>query len=221
MKSATRRKQHQDALRERILDAARELFVTVGVEAVSMRKIAEKIGYSATTLYNYFEDKVALLHALCGADFGVLHESFQKIRRIADPIDRLRRLGQTYIRFALAYPNHYRLMFMTPKVHSDREEGACTEIDHGDPDHDAYAFLRATVVEGLTAGVFRKEYRDPDLLSQVLWSGMHGVASLHLIMGNDSWIGWRPVDQVAQTAVDVLIRGLLREDRGGTGAGLL
>jgi AcrR family transcriptional regulator len=221
MKSATRRKQHQDELREKILDAARELFVTVGVEAVSMRKVAEKIGYSATTLYNYFEDKVALLHALCDADFGALHESFQKIRRIADPIERLRRLGQTYIRFALHYPNHYRLMFMTPRVPRDRDEGACSEIEHDDPDQDAYALLRATVVEGLAARVFRKEYQDPDLLSQVLWSGLHGVASLHLIMGNDTWIGWRPVEQVAQTALDVLIRGLLRDRRGETGAGIL
>ena len=61
MKSATRRKQQQDELRAKILDAARELFVAHGVEAVSMRKVAEKIGYTATTLYNHFEDKDALL----------------------------------------------------------------------------------------------------------------------------------------------------------------
>ena len=49
MKSATRRKQQQEDLRAKILDAARELFVNEGVEAVSMRKVADKIGYSATT----------------------------------------------------------------------------------------------------------------------------------------------------------------------------
>jgi hypothetical protein len=106
-------------------------------------------------------------------------------------------------------------MFMTPRVHRDHE-GACSEIDLGDPDHDAYSFLRMTVIEGLTSQVFRKEYRDPDLLAQVVWSGMHGVASLHLIMGTDPFIEWRPVDQVARTAVDVLIRGLLRDGRNGT-----
>ena len=101
MKSATRRKQQQDELRAKILDAARELFVAHGVEAVSMRKVADKIGYTATTLYNHFEDKDALLHALCDADFGALHESFCQIGRIADPIERLRKLGQAYIEFAL------------------------------------------------------------------------------------------------------------------------
>jgi AcrR family transcriptional regulator len=212
MKSAMRRKQHQDELRQRILDAARELFITEGVEAASMRKIAEKIGYTATTLYNHFEDKEALLHALCDADFNALHESFQKIGRIPDPVERLRKLGQAYIAFALGYPSHYRLMFMTPRVH--RDEDACREAGRGDPDRDAYAFVRATVVEGLHAGVFRDEYHDADLLAQVVWSGVHGVASLHLIMGCDRWIQWRPVEQVARTAVDVMICGLVRGGQG-------
>ena len=119
MKSATRRKQQQDELRAKILDAARELFVAHGVEAVSMRKVAEKIGYTATTLYNHFEDKDALLRALCDADFGTLQESFRRIGKIADPIERLRKLGQAYIEFALRYPSHYRLMFMTPRVPRD------------------------------------------------------------------------------------------------------
>ncbi len=215
MKSATRRKQQQDELRAKILDAARELFVAQGVEAVTMRKVADKIGYTATTLYNHFEDKEALLRALCQADFGTLHESFGRIGRIADPIERLRKLGQIYIEFALRYPSHYRLLFMTP--HPPKDESACEEIDHNDPDQDAYAFVRATVAEALEAGVFRDEYRDPDLVSQVVWSGVHGVAALHLIMGNDTWVQWRPVEQVARTAVDLIIRGLVRNGRGGRG----
>jgi AcrR family transcriptional regulator len=207
MKSAIRRKQHHDELRVKILDAARELFVEEGVEAVSMRKIADKIGYSATTLYNYYQDKDSLLHALCEADFGTLQESFKKIGRIVNPVERMRKLGQAYISFALQYPSHYRLMFMTPRVH--REE-PCNEIERGDPDQDAYAFLRATVVEGMAAGAFRDELDDPDLLSQIVWSGVHGVASLHLIMGHDQWVQWRPVAQVARIAIDVMIRGLIK-----------
>ena len=140
MKSATRRKQQQDELRAKILDAARELFVAHGVEAVSMRKVAEKIGYTATTLYNHFEDKDVLLHALCEADFGALGESFLKIGKIADPIQRLRKLGEAYIAFALEHPSHYRFMFMTPHPHHGDDQ--CEESGHGDPDEDAYAFVR-------------------------------------------------------------------------------
>jgi AcrR family transcriptional regulator len=212
MKSATRRKQQQEDLRAKILDAARELFVNEGVEAVSMRKVADKIGYSATTLYNYFDDKEALLYALCDADFGTLQELFKKIGKIADPIQRLRKLGETYITFALRYPSHYRLMFMTPRVH--RRDDDCFEIERGNPDQDSYAFVRATVVEAVAAGYFRNEYQDPDLVSQVIWSGVHGVASLHLILGNDHWVQWRPVEEVARTAVELMIRGLVCEGSG-------
>jgi AcrR family transcriptional regulator len=218
MKSLARRKQQQEDLRAKILDAARELFVNEGVEAVSMRKIADKIGYSATTLYNYFEDKESLLYALCDADFGTLQELFKKIGKIADPIERMRKLGQAYITFALCYPSHYRLMFMTPRI--PRGEDVCREIERGNPDQDSYAFVRATVVEALAAGAFRAEYQDPDLLSQIVWSAVHGVASLHLIMGKDDWVQWRPVEEVARTAVDVMIRGLVCNDGGKrTGAG--
>jgi AcrR family transcriptional regulator len=209
MKSATRRKQHQDELRQKILDAARELFVAEGVEAVSMRKIADKIGYSATTLYNHFDDKDALLRALCDADFGALQEAFSNIGQIGDPIERLHRMGQAYIGFALKFPSHFRFMFMTPRVHRDDE--ACNrEIERGDPDQDAYAFLRKTVVEAQEAGAFRDEFEDPDLVAQVVWSSVHGVASLYLIMGQDSWVQWRSPEEVARTATEVMIRGLVR-----------
>jgi AcrR family transcriptional regulator len=210
MNSVARRKQQQEDLRAKILDAARELFVNEGVEAVSMRKVADKIGYSATTLYNYFEDKEHLLYALCDADFGTLHELFKKVGKIADPIERLRKMGQTYITFALRYPGHYRFMFMTPRVHLSKE--VRREIEQGNPDQDSYAFVRSTVVEALAAGVFRDEYQDADLVSQVVWSAVHGVASLHLIMGKGEWIQWRPAEEVARTAVDVVIRGLVRHD---------
>ncbi len=212
MNSTARRKQQQDELRAKILDAARELFVEQGVEAVTMRKVAEKIGYTATTLYNHFEDKESLIRALCDADFGALEGSFGQIGRIADPIDRLRKLGKAYIEFALENPSHYRFMFMTPHPHRPEED--CDESGRGDPDQDAYAFVRATVVEALGAGLFRDEYQDPDLLSQVFWSGVHGVAALHLIMGEDTWVRWRPVEEVAQTAIELIIRGLAGNGRG-------
>jgi AcrR family transcriptional regulator len=217
MKSAIRRKQQQEDLRAKILDAARELFVAEGVESVSMRKIAEKIGYSATTLYIYFKDKESLLHELCDRDFGTLQESFKNIGRISDPIERLRKLGQAYIAFALEYPSHYRLLFMTP--HDPPCGDDEYEIERGNPDQDSYAFLRATVVEALASNVFRDEYQDADLVSQVVWSALHGVASLQLIMSKDHWVQWRPVEQVAQTASDALIRGLTRTKKAKKGPG--
>src|SRR4051812_49858520 len=41
--------------------------------------------------------------------------------------------------------------------------------------------------------------RDPDLVAQVMWSGVHGVAALHLVMSRDDWLDWRPVETIART----------------------
>src|SRR5262249_30352107 len=171
---------------------------------VTMRGIAEKIGYTATTLYNHFQDKEALLLALCEADFQTLRARFQRIGRIADPIERLRELGMAYVEFAVRHPSHYRLMFMTPRP--PRSEAACGAIEKGNPDQDAYAFLRATVAEAITAGLFRHEYQDPDLVAQMVWSGVHGVAALHLVLGKDTWCDFKPIQSVARGLIDVTIR---------------
>jgi AcrR family transcriptional regulator len=211
MGTRMRRDQQRDELRAKILDAARELFVAEGIEKVSMRKIADRIGYSATTLYHHFPDKDAMLMAICDADFLALRGGFEKIARIADPLERLRSLGLAYVEFALKHPSHYRLMFMTPHVHPRTPE--IENLRKGNPDQDAYAFLRETVAAVLEAGLFRDEYRDPDLVAQVIWSGVHGVVALHMIMGQDQWIDWRPVATIARSVVDVMISGLRPETK--------
>ncbi len=173
-----------------------------------MRAIAERIDYTATALYKHFADKEALLHALCDTDFLTLRRSFERIGRVADPIERLRKLGRAYVEFALAYPNHYRLMFMTSYTKPDP---SMIRIEQGNPDQDAYAFLKATVAEGLAAGRFRSEYDDADLISQIVWSGVHGLVALHLIKGSDPWLDWKPAKKTGVIFVDVMIRGLSRE----------
>ena len=120
MGTKERRERERDAVRTQILDAARELFVEHGYEGVSMRGIAEKIEYSPTMIYQHFPDKETLIKELCYTDFGKLADALQDTLKIPDPIERLRKCGEEYVQFAITYPNHYRLMFMTPMpVHDD------------------------------------------------------------------------------------------------------
>ena len=154
-----------------------------------MRKIAEQIEYSPTAIYFHFKDKQALLRELCDADFGALAHEFQKIARIADPIERLRQIGRAYVGFAIEHPNHYRLMFMTPHPAALSPEDS--RARRGNPEEDAYAFLRATVAEAIAAGRLRPELADADLVSQMVWAGTHGVVSLHIAKCNDAWVDWR------------------------------
>jgi AcrR family transcriptional regulator len=208
MGSQQRRQKEREEVRARILDAARELFVAHGVEAVTMRKIAARIDYTATALYSHFEDKEALLRAVCDTDFKALRGAFERIGRIEDPIERLRELGREYVQYALEYPNHYRLMFMTPHTMPDPAKSA---IERGNPDQDAYAFLKAVIVDALAAGRFRAGLDDADELAQLLWAGVHGVVALYLTKGDDPWIDWRPVRKTADLLIDVTLKGLLKE----------
>ena len=80
--------QDREKLRASILDAARTLIVERGIDAVSMREIAKKINYSATTLYHHFADKEALLQAVCDEDFLKLASGMHQVMQLPDLIAR-------------------------------------------------------------------------------------------------------------------------------------
>ena len=210
MGTVARREREKQATRELILDAARQLFAREGYDAVTMRRIAEKIEYSPTAIYLHFADKDALIHELCVADFLALAVAFQPIALVQDPIERIKQIGRAYIEFALGHPDHYRLMFMTPARPMDEEKLA--EGRKGDPAQDAYAFLRMAVVDGLAQGRFREALDDPDLICQTLWAGVHGVAALHIALCEDSWVSWRPTEQRTALMLETLFSGLIRKD---------
>jgi len=211
MGTKERRDRERDAVRARILDAARELFARQGYEGVSMRGIAEAIEYSPTTIYQHFKDKEMLMKELCYEDFGKLAEELQTTLQIADPVERLAKCGQEYVHFAVTYPNHYRLMFMTP--HPTKEIDAEWEEVHGKPDRDAYAFLRLLVQMAAAEGRLQDADADLDLVAQTLWAGLHGMIALHIAMGCESWTPWRPLEERTAMMLKTLLRGLFQEKR--------
>ncbi len=207
MGSNERREREKQELRAKILDAARALFVEEGYEAVTMRKIAEKIEYSPTALYFHFADKTALIRALCEHDFLAFASQFVKLMKIADPVERVRRSGEAYVEFAITHPHQYRLMFMTPHP----KEATPQLAESNNPEENAYQFLRMNVEEAMNAGRLRPELKDVELVAQVLWAGVHGVASLYIAKGDAEWVEMRDPKKMAKIMVDGLMRGLLRE----------
>jgi AcrR family transcriptional regulator len=206
-----RREQEKEAVRTKILDAARELFVKQGYEAVTMRQIAHKIAYTPTAIYFHFKDKEHLMSELCSLDFLKLAQHFNTLAGEKDPLKRLKKMAFAYMEFGLKNPNHYRLLMMTPHAHVPPEE--IVNIRRGNPAEDAYAFLRSTIIECIAAGKFRKEYRDPELVAQVLWAAIHGITSLHIARAHDPWIPWRRVQDLADAMVENLIRGMASNPR--------
>jgi AcrR family transcriptional regulator len=203
-----RREREREETRTRILDAARELFASEGVESVTMRRIADRIEYSPTAIYFHFRDKEALLGELCDTDFRAIAQQFTAIAAIADPIERLRATGHAYVEFGIANPSHYRVMFMTPKPPHTPEESA---LRKGNPDEDSYEFLKLIVTQAMADGRLRGDVTDADLAAQVIWAGVHGVVSLEIAKCNDAWVDWRPIADRAKLMIDVLIAGVSKD----------
>jgi AcrR family transcriptional regulator len=206
-----RRERVKSETRDKILDAARELFISEGYEGVSMRQVAEKIEYSPTAIYLHFADKEELFHELVHEDFAHLAMVFQSAAMPRNPVDRIREIGRTYVEFGTHYPNHYKLMFMTPHPPAELDDR-----DHeikGNPESDAYAFLKLSVQQAIGAGYFRDDLRDADLISQTMWAAVHGVISLQIAKCNDVWVDWRPMEQRVTLMLDAVLHSMLKEAR--------
>lgn len=207
MGSVGRRAREKAETREKILGAARSLFIEHGYESVSMRKIAEAIEYTAAAIYSHFPDKQRLMVALCDQDFGSLREAMRHVEAIRDPVEKLRAMGRAYVDFALAHPHHYRFMFMSPHP-SDPELMKECEGKHGNPDQDGYAFLHRVVGECLEQKRFAKPYRDHAMLTQLHWAAAHGVVSLYITHGKDQWVDFTRPKETAYALLDVVLAGM-------------
>ena len=126
-----RKTRQKQALRERILDAARRIVVREGFAALSMRKIADAIEYSPATLYLYFASRDEIARALCTDGYAQLLATFEPLAQIADPAERLRALARAYVGFGVAHPQTYRLIFMEDPTYMGAALGTTPEAEQG------------------------------------------------------------------------------------------
>jgi AcrR family transcriptional regulator len=193
-------------MRHKIMNAARELFASQGYESVTMRSIAEKIEYTPTCIYFHFADKEALIRQICDEDFACFAKELHS--DATDPLERLRAQGSFYLKFARKYPNHYRLMFMTPLPPLHHKDDPAK---HPEPVESAYASVRQCCAEAIAVGLARPEVADPDPLAQTLWAAVHGVASLYIVKCDDNAVQLKDYDIAGETILNALLRGLFRD----------
>jgi len=202
--SLARRDRERAATRQKILDAARRMLVQYGYERTTMRAIAAKIGYTPTAIYHYFKDKDALVAELSAIDYRAFSQALQRPGTAGDPVDRLGKIGAAYVEFGLTHPMQYQFLFMMR-----RPKGAARSVQ-GDPDKEAYGFLRQTCAEAIATGRLRPEFTDPDELAQMAWGSVHGLVALRVAKGDDPSFPWRDVRQVREKLSGVFRRGLAR-----------
>ena len=208
--NAARRERERGETKLRIIEAARKLFTGGGGEALTLRQVARRIEYSATTIYLHFPNKEALVGALCAADFAVFSRILIQAERLGDPLERLRTIAASYVDFGLQYPNQYRAMFITPGF-SPSSSGAphATATEERTP-HD---FLYSAVFKALAAGVFKPEYRDVPLITQTIWSGLHGAVCLHQVRAKHPDVSWRSIQELIEMLLECLLNGMVVPSR--------
>lgn len=199
MGTKERRAREKEQLRQQILVAARKLFVNDGYENVSMRKIADQIEYSPTTIYLYFKDKADLLDSVCKETLLNLLNTLEELKRNnTDPIETLRKSGRAYVEFGLKYPQDYKLTFV---IRPQFQRGL--GLDEGSVGERVFNYLRAMVSECTQQKKFRQV--DVETTGQVMWSAVHGVTLL-LIDFPD--FPWTEKDKLIDMVIDTTIKGL-------------
>jgi AcrR family transcriptional regulator len=155
-----------------ILEAARDILAEGGLDALSMRALAGRVGLSATAIYHWFKGKEDLVDRVVLHGFqrseAYMWEAIEELP--VGSMDRVAALGEAYIRFAHENREYFKIIFAiqtpTPRHIDDV------------PGQGGYRVLRQCVAEAMEAGNLRKA--DVDLVVLFLWSVVHGLVTIFM-----------------------------------------
>jgi AcrR family transcriptional regulator len=185
---AQRRLQHREETRRAILDAAESLLVEDGLDAFSMRKLAERCGCTAPTLYHYFRDKPGLVDALLEERLQHLVAELRRASPSQDPRERARAMCVSFARFGLRNPGHYQLLTL------NRGPDAVDPPAGEEARRLIMGPLEALAQRG---GIGADDF---EVLRLGLWSLLHGYILLRTSRPDEPWS-----DAVLERSVDALL----------------
>lgn len=170
---AERKEKQKTEIKKRILDASMKLFVEEGYDHVTIRKIAEQIEYSPTTVYLYFKDKDEIFFHLHEMGFAKMLELNQNLADIPNPLMRLYKMGENYIHFGLTHPEFYDVMFIqhAPMNVLNRLENCDWSL--GDT---ALGALQNLLKECMDKGMIKEA--PVEVVAMSIWGLVHGLVSL-------------------------------------------
>ena len=168
--------------RAALLDAASEMLMRGGPDAISLRKLAAKVGTSTMAVYTAFGGKDGLITGLFNEAFDRLAAAQNAVPRSPEPLLWLEGLGRAYRRFALDNPSYYALMISVtmPVSEAMRHEVLASDLPaRGISHHAAYRRLFEAVQACKDEGSFSADV-DTMLIADAFWSTVHGLCSLEL-----------------------------------------
>ena len=184
MGTVERREREKEHLREKIVEAARDILSERGLEGFSMREIARRIEYSPATIYLYFQSKEDLVRAVVREGMARLSEVIGKEMEAAGPevssAERYRASGRGYVRFALENTAYFHVIFDLPGE-AQMEDCAGLGGEGGESRMDQDAFDRVVSVLGQACreGTYRADL-DVEQAAVIGWATLHGLLSLFL-----------------------------------------
>ena len=190
---------HHGDLRRALLAETTRTIRKEGVEGVTLRAVGKRLGVSRTALYRHFADKPALLAAVAREGFQAFtRELSQAWAAAGGGRNGFRAMGTAYIRFAMANPSHYRVMFGAFKDLCERDTELAAEAQA------SFQVLLDAVVMLQKDGLLRAD--PPQTLAQYIWAAVHGVAMLAI----DGQLGPDPkaADALAIFALERLSTGI-------------
>lgn len=160
---------HHGHLAEALLDAVDEIASQFGIEAVTLRACAKRVGVSPSSAFRHYVDKRALLTAFAARALNQLADAMETAKQRAHDAggDAFHAVGMAYVAFALDKPAFFRAMWREETIYSqDADYLAATER------------LASYLKEGFVSTL---DDKDPDQFSPqelLAWSSVHGLASL-------------------------------------------
>nr|RAV90304.1 TetR family transcriptional regulator [Aerococcus tenax] len=173
----------RDAQRAALLDAASDMLMRGGPDALSLRKIAAKVGTSTMAVYTAFGGKEGLVAALFEEAFDRLADAEFAVERPADPLLWLGGLGQAYRRFAIENPSYYALMIsvtmpVSAALRHDQPADGETPARNISR-HPSFQILIDAIEACIAEGSFSAD-ADALVIADALWATTHGHCSLEL-----------------------------------------
>jgi AcrR family transcriptional regulator len=199
--SNARQQRHSEELRKRILENAQEIILQEGIEALSVRNVAGKMGYTAPIIYHYFRDKNELLSC-------AIREGYQKILTSVEPLpdglmpdEDLRVSFKNFIKAAMRLPRAYTSFILN--FHSEMLAENCVlskcEVDESP----TLAKVISTLTAGVEAGLFAP--CDIQLTAKIFWSSMFGLFARLIV---EPQLSPEECNALIERQFDILLKGI-------------
>jgi AcrR family transcriptional regulator len=160
---AERKQRDREARRAQIISAARRIAELEGWPSVTVRRLSDEISYSQPVLYGHFESREGILAAVAIEGFQEIGLALEKARKRAKPGKMVESVASAYLEFAASSPALYEVMFSLSLN--------IPFADAATPPELRFAF--AQLLE-----MFQGQGSKPEVLSELFWAGLHGIADL-------------------------------------------